>query len=131
MYVSSLDLDQTHDINHLLGTDAHHQKRFAALFIMKMKETHRLSQVAVDDVVEGSQAVFNHAVGRLQAGVRSKLSALGIDETKVDDIFDSLDDPFKGLETKHMQEKCFKEDLNLVVSNQLCSLLLCTHIRSI
>ena len=57
MYVSSLDLDQTHDINHLLGTDAHHQKRSAALFIMKMKETHRLSQVAVDDVVEGSRGV--------------------------------------------------------------------------
>ena len=40
-------------------------------------------------------------MGRLQAGVHSKLSALGIDETKVDDI-NSLDDPFKGLETKHM-----------------------------
>ena len=95
--------------------DTHRQKQSSALFILKMKETHRLSQVAIGDIVEGSQDVFKHAVGRLHAGVRSKLAMLGIDETTVDDIFSSQNDPFKGLETQHLQEKCFKEDLDLVV----------------
>ena len=116
-------IDQVHDVNHILGMDTQLQKQSSALFILKMKETHRLSQVAVDDIVEGSRDVFNHAVGRLHAGVRSKLGGLGIDETTVEDVFSSLNDPFKGLETQHLQEKCFKEDLNLVV----CSLLSQMH----
>ena len=63
--------------------DAHHQKQSTVLFIMKIKENHRLSQVAVDDIVEGSWNVFNHAVGRLHVGICSKLAMIGIDETMV------------------------------------------------
>ena len=109
-------VDQAHDINHILGMDTQRQKQSSALFILKMKETHRLSQVAVNDIVEGSRDVFNHAVGRLHAGVRSKLAILGIDETTLDGVFTTLNDP---LETQHLQEKCFKEDLNLVVCSSL------------
>ena len=111
-------IDQVHDVNHILGMETQHQKQSSALFILKMKEIHRLSQVAVDGIVEGSRDVFNHAVGRLYAGVRSKLAALGIDEMTVEDVF-SLNDPFKGLETQHLQEKCFKEDLDLVVCSSM------------
>ena len=61
---------------------------------MKLKEIHRLSQTAIDDIVEGTRTVFNHAVHRLHAGVRSKLADIG-DETKLDNIFSDLSDPFK------------------------------------
>ena len=60
--------------------DVDRQKRTSALYLMKMKEVHRLSQVAVDDIVEGSQSAFNHVLHRIRAKVHSKLAAIGIDE---------------------------------------------------
>ena len=104
------------DLDHLLGMDANNQKRTSALYLMKMKEIYRLSQVPIDDIVEGSQSIFNHVVHRFRAKVHSKLSEIGIDENKLDDIFSDLPDPFMGLETRYKQEKYFREDFNLVVS---------------
>ena len=112
-----IDLAIDEDLDHLLGMDVDRQKRTSALYLLKMKEVHRLSQVAVDDIVEGSQSVFNHVVHRIRAKVHSKLAAIVIDETKLDDVFSDLSDPFTGLETRHKQEKCFREEFNLVVCN--------------
>lgn len=103
-------------MDHLLGMDAENQRKTSALYLMKLKEIHRLSQTAIDDIVEGSQTVFNHVIHRLHAGVRSKLAEIGVDETKLDEVFSDISDPFKDLETKHKQEKCFREDFKLVVS---------------
>ena len=74
-------------------------------FLLKLKETHCLSQVAIDNVVEGSNTVFSHTVQRLHSGVHSKLASLGIDETQIDSVFQDLSDPFFGLETKFKQDK--------------------------
>ena len=104
------------DLEHLLGIDATLQKKNSALFLMKLKETRQLSQVAIDDVVEGSRTVFLHTIQRLHSGTRAKLAALGLDDTLLDSVFTDIPDPFEGLETRHMQEKCFKEDFGLVVS---------------
>lgn len=110
-----LDIDD-HDLDHLLGLDAVHQKRTSALFIMKLKETRQMSQAAIDDVLDGCKTVFSHTTQRLQSGVRSRLVMLGLDETAFDDLFSGVTDSFEGLETRHKQEKCFKEDFGLVVS---------------
>ena len=100
----------------MLGIDKIRQKKASALFLLKLKETRQLSQTAIDDVVEGSRAVFSHTVQRLHSGVRAKLASLGVDETQIDSVFADLDDPFLDLETQHKQEKCFINDLGLIVS---------------
>ena len=84
---------------------------------MKLKETRQLSQVALD-VVEGSRMIFSSTVQRLHSGVRAKLASLGMDETKLDDLFSDVTDPFVDLQTRYKQEKFFKEQFGLVVSKQ-------------
>ena len=81
--------------------------------MLKLKETRQLSQAAINDVVEGTRMVFSQ---RLHSGVRAKLTTLGVDEMEVDDMFANSTDPFVDLETQHKQEKCFVEDLGLIVS---------------
>ena len=109
-------MESNADLEHILGTDVIKQKRASALYLMKLKETRQLSQVALDDVVEGSRMIFTSTVQQLHSGVRSKLASLGIDETKLNDVFTSVVDPFVDLETRYKQEKFFKENFSLVVS---------------
>ena len=71
-----LTYDHDDDLDQLLGMDIDHQKRVSALYLMKMKEIHRLSQVAIDDIVEGSRSVFNHVVHRFRAGFTLNLLKL-------------------------------------------------------
>ena len=106
------------DLQRLMGTDIETQRRSSALFLMKLKEHRRLSQVAVDDVVDGCRMIFRQTTDRLQAGIREKLAAIGMDsdDISLDDVFTDLVDPFDGLETQHKQEKYFKETLGLIVS---------------
>jgi len=59
---------------------------------------------------------LTHAVQRLHSAVQSKLSLLGVDYAEIDSVFQTLSDPFIGLETKYKQDKYFVEDLGLVVS---------------
>ena len=109
--------DISTDLEHLLGIDAARHKKAGALYLLKLKENHCLSQTAIDDVMEGSKTVFSYTVQRLHSSVRSKLASLGIDEAQFDSVFEDLSDPFVGLETKYKQEKYFVEDLGLVVSS--------------
>ena len=78
-----------------MGNDEDAQRRASALFLLKLKEHRRLSQVALDDIVEEWGGLFSHAVKRLSARVREKLSSSGID---VEDI-DGLDDVFEDIPT--------------------------------
>ncbi len=89
------------------GTDAVTQKRSAALFLLKMKKSKRLSQVAIDDIVHEWNGIFDHTVQRLLAGVRAKMAASGVDFRGIEglpEIFENVPHPFHGLQTRHMQE---------------------------
>lgn len=79
------------DLQRLMGTDIETQRRSSALFLMKLKEHRRLSQVAVDDV-DGCRMIFRQTTDRLQAGIREKLAAIGIDsdDVSLDDVFTDL-----------------------------------------
>ena len=68
------DPDLQADINRLLETDTEKQKKSSALFILKMKEVRRLSQTAVDDIIDRSQQILSDTVQRLKAGVRQTLA---------------------------------------------------------
>ena len=106
------------DLDLLLGSDKVAQKRSAGLFLLKLKECRRLSQVAIDDIVQEWDGLFSHTVQRLNARVRERLASSSIDADSVEglqDVFQDLPSPFEGLETRHLQEKYFRESLGLVV----------------
>ena len=58
---SQRDPDPQADIDRLSGRDVVDQKRSSALFLLKLKEIHRVPQVAVDSVVSGSQEIFQQS----------------------------------------------------------------------
>lgn len=77
-----------------------------------------MSQVAIDDIVEGSRGLFTQSVERLQAGVRSTLQEAGLDPSYIDgldEMFKNVMDPFKNIETCFLQEKYYRQKLGLIV----------------
>ena len=55
---------------------------------------------------------------RLNSRVRESLSSSGIDADGVEglsEVFQEFVSPFDGLETRHLQEKFFRESLGLVL----------------
>lgn len=107
------------DLNCLLGISKDVQKRSAALFLLRLKESKRLSQAAIDEIVSEWDALFSHTVQTLTANVRSKLSTAGIDYREVEGLpetFEDVPSPFDGLESRYKQEKYYRDFLGLVVS---------------
>ena len=110
------------DLDLLLGSDKVAQQRSSALFLLKLKEFRRLSQVAIDDIIQEWNGLFSHTLQRLHADVQRTLAENGIDVSSVaglPEVFQDAPSPFAGLETRHMQEKFYRETLGLVVS--LCT----------
>ena len=101
-----------------MGYDEEHQKRAAALLILKLKEQRRVSQVAIDDIIEHSKVQFDRTVSILLAKVRSHLAERGfsVSELDLDAALSKLDHPFSEMDTKHKQDKYFKDKLGLIVS---------------
>ena len=66
-------------------------KRSAALFLLKTKEINGVTQRALNDVISGVTELFDAHCS--DASVR----------------------PFEGLESEHLQQKYFQEELNLLV----------------
>lgn len=117
IYSNNIDEAQA-DIDYLLG-DLSQQQRSSALFLLKLKEERRL---AIDDVVEGIEAVLEQSVIRTKAGVRAKLATHGINPdtiTGLDEVFLDATHPFTGLETCFKQEKYFRDVLGLLVSTSI------------
>lgn len=76
--------------------------------------------MVIDEIVDGFQSMFQYTVRRLRADVTAKLAAAGVDVNSIlglDDLFEQVPQPFEELETRHKQEKYFRETLGLVVSN--------------
>ena len=110
------------DLDELLGTNKAAQQHASALFLLKLKESKRLSQVAIDDIVHEWEGLFSHSVQQLHARIRAKLASIGIDVNDIEglnEVFRDVPNPFEGLETRHKQEKFYREKLGLVVSLSL------------
>lgn len=107
-------ITSTADIDRLMGYDKDQQKRSAALLLLKLKEKRRISQVAVDDIIEHTKAQFE------LAEVRSCLATKGVDLSELDlDLalrLSGINHPFSELDTKHKQENYYVDKLGLIVS---------------
>lgn len=91
--------------------------------MLKLKEQRRISQVALDDVVEGCKNLCTQVLECAESRVRATLSESGINPDDIQElsrIFKEFPLPFQGMETFHLQEKYFRENLGLIVS------ILCT-----
>lgn len=123
---SNIESHEQHAINQLLGNDAEAQKKVSALFLLHLKESKGLSQSAVNEVVVASQKLFNHTMGRIQAGVMDCLSKNGLvssDLPGLDNVFKSVQDPFSGLTSTFLQEKYYREELKCIVSHTLLRMI--------
>lgn len=95
----------------------HKKKRL--LYTLNLKDVRGLSESAVAHVVKEMQTVFAHTMERIQAGVSEHQSRNGIDIEALptlDDMFIEMKDPFKGLNTPHLQEKFYQDHFGCIVS---------------
>lgn len=108
----------TVDVDRLMGYDEELRRRSAALLLLKLKERRRVSQVAIDDIIEHSKVQFDRTVSIVLAETRSHLAERGInpDELDLDSALSKLNHPFSALDTKHKQDKYFRDKLGLIVS---------------
>lgn len=58
---SAESVTATADIDRLKGYDEELRKNSAALLLLKLKEQRRVSQVAVDDIIEHTKAQFDNS----------------------------------------------------------------------
>ena len=117
--VFSLPVSDLADVRHLIGSDLDHIRRSSALFLLKLKEKRRITQVAIDDIVESCQGLFSQTIDCVKASVKTKLAELGVDVRQMDGLdeaFQHAIDPFEGIQTCHLQEQYFREQLGLIVS---------------
>ena len=99
------------------GINQEQQQKESAKFILKLREIRGISKVAVIDVVEGCQSLFQNTLARVKEGVKDKLSRFGINYSDVDELDTAIDlpDPFEALNTIYLQETYFKEHFNYLV----------------
>ena len=57
------------DVDLLLGSDKVAQQRSSALFLLKLKEFRKLSQVAIDDIVQEWNGLFYEFVHKLSSEI--------------------------------------------------------------
>ena len=94
-------------------------KHAAALFLLKAKEGHRLSQTALDGVIGDFSEFLTTTVSSVGDAVKECLkdSAVGMEiMSRIDNIFHNYKTPFEGLQTSYLQHKYYAEFFNYVVS---------------
>ena len=89
----SCNISDSADIQYLTGADV---EAISALFLIKLKEKRRTSQVCIDDIVEGSRGLFRLTVDRVGAGIKSHLAESGVDPESIaglDGVIHDIVDP--------------------------------------
>ena len=90
------------------------------MFLLKIRELHKVSQKALDGLVTDITSLFQQKLFTLQKDLQEYLSASGLSMSEIDGLealFNKpeLSNPFKGLQSKFLQEKSFREDLGVLV----------------
>lgn len=127
-----LPQQQEHDDNEDIGTcnntmeeqgedtrTDEHPSLQAAQFILKTRDGRRITQVALDGILQDTKSFIECSLDTLEVTVVEKLEESGMrgDEIcSIRDLFSSLKNPFEGLETQYRQEQFFEQHFNYVVS---------------
>ena len=97
-------------------------QRSSALFLLGLKEKHKLTQVALQGLIEGTTALVQCRQDILRSQLLSILSSEDLPASVTTRITECLSDdgifgrPFLGLETQHQQVNYYKTNLRLIVS---------------
>ena len=75
-------------------------RRSSALFLLKLKEQQRVSQSAINDIVDNCKGLFSQTMERVRASVNAKIADIGLDPEAIDGVFDSVLDPFVTISDK-------------------------------
>ena len=92
-------------------------KKQMALFLMKAKEVRKISQSALNGLVDDVTSIVQLILHRLEYEVDAVLKSNGLRISSFDSLIDVFHDPlktepFKGL----LQKKFYREHMNLLVS---------------
>lgn len=93
----------------------------SALFILGLKEERKLTQTALQGVIEGVTTLSRSRLSALHAEVCSTLNAAGVSPSSIsglNELFDSdgpFGRPFSGLETQHQQLSFYKTHFQFIV----------------
>lgn len=92
-------------------------KKCSANFLLKLKEGHCLSQVALGDVISGCEGIVERALLQAKSSVQTRLIHMGVtDSASVLEAFEQPS-PFTGLRSKHLQQQFYMQQLGMVVSD--------------
>ena len=86
----------------------------AGLFLLTLKEKHRLTQAAVDFTLSQVKQLTKYVVEDVQSSVLGELQGCA----NIPDLSSCFAEvnPFEGLETEHFQSKFYREHFSLIVS---------------
>lgn len=96
--------------------------RFLALFVLKTKEENRLSQRAVDTVLDGTEDLVESSLEHLKEQISTCLERNGIEVADIDGLSDVLQQPSiftrarQPLKSEYQQVQYFKNHFNFEVS---------------
>ena len=97
----------------------------SAAYLLRIKETHNLSQKALDDIVQSTSSLVSTTVKSVCINIANKLLNMEEEENHViqnitwQTLFEENSEkasPFQNLETENRQKRAFKEIFGLVVS---------------
>ena len=103
------------------STSQLYHKKQMALFLLKLKEVRKVSQTAIDGLVSDFTMIIQQVVSQLQNDVSMCLQENGLHFTSIKGLLEIFSDslkinPFAQLESKFLQEKFYKDHLDLLVS---------------
>ena len=95
--------------------------RNSALFLLKLKEIHKVSQTAINEVTEEIAEFTRQGLLELKSKIHCVLQANDIDPGEVTGLenvftYNFLFNPFNCLTSEYLQNKYYEENLKLVVS---------------
>lgn len=92
-----------------------------ALFLMGLKEKHKLTQVALQGVIDGATSLMQSRLSSLHAQVSRQLRSSGASEEMISGLGSIFSEdsmmgrPFYGLETQHQQQSFYRNHFHLTV----------------
>ena len=115
------DNEEGHDNeeNHDFVTDPELEKKTFGLFLLKMKEVHKVSQNALITMVDDVNDLIQDKIKTLEIDVMSTLASFGVGSVccnELKKLFSTAQcTPFSSLNTTYLQEKYYREYLGLLV----------------
>ena len=91
------------------------------MFILKLKQKYKLAQTTIDGILGDVEQMTETVVTKLQQRLSAIMSNAGLSSTEIPGYWEAFNDPdivrpFNGLNTEYLQEKFFRDCMELVVS---------------